>query len=203
MKGVIIMSKLAMVFLGILGLAAVIAAAVIAYDRLGEGVAPDNLAYMAHTGDAADGQYENDETPNRVAAPHFVMQDADGQDVLISDLFGRPIVLNFWATWCPSCVRETPYFEALYREMGDEVHFVKVNLLDGERETRARVDAFMDNGGYTFPLFFDTDGDASRAFGVNMIPLTFFIDENGYIAAWNQGTSDEGILRRGIEMAQN
>jgi len=137
----------------------------------------------------------------RLRAPDFTMLDIYSNELQFYDFLGKPIVLNFWATWCPNCVAEMPYFEKLYNKMGDEVHFVKVNLLDGDRETRGRVNTFMATYGYTFPLFFDATGEASGVYGVRSIPLTFFIDAEGYLVAMTQGQIGEAQLRQGIELA--
>ena len=133
-------------------------------------------------------------------APDFAMYDMYGNQLLLSDFVGKPIVLNFWATWCPSCVIEMPYFQQLYEEMGSEVHILKINLLDGQRETRERVDQFIEDNGLSFPIFFDS-GDGAFEYGVSFIPVTFFIDADGYATATSQGAVDEDILRRGLETA--
>jgi len=139
----------------------------------------------------------------RLRAPDFTVLDVFSSEVHFYDFLGKPVVLNFWATWCPNCVEESPHFETLYQEMGDEVHFVKVNLLDGDRETRGRVNNFMNTHGYTFPVYFDTTGQASGLYGVRTIPLTVFIDAEGYLVAITQGQITEYQLREGIELAMN
>ncbi|MCL2864295.1 MAG: TlpA family protein disulfide reductase [Lachnospiraceae bacterium] len=142
------------------------------------------------------------EEDNPIVATDFVMTNEQNEEVQLSGFFGKPIVLNFWATWCPSCVAESPYFEKLYQEMGDEVHFIKVNLLDGQRETRARVDDYMINNDYHFPVYFDITGEGAANYGVRSIPFSIFIDANGYVVGAAQGTLDEAGLRQGIRMAQ-
>ena len=169
-------------FIGIGAFAVLIAIAVFAYDFL-------------QTGENAP--HETPQNP----APDFTILDAENNEVRLSDFFGKPIVLNFWTTWCPACVAELPVFENMYHEMGDEVHFLKVNLLDGTRETREDVDSFMAERNLTFSVYFDTTGEASDAYGVRGIPMTFFIDAEGQLVAGIQGPADEGALREGIEMA--
>jgi len=142
-------------------------------------------------------QHEAPPTEPREQVPDFAFLDADGNEKRISDFFGTPIVLNFWTTWCPSCVRETPYFETLYQDYGNEIYVLKINLLDGMRETREGVDAFMAENGYTFPLFFDVDG--AIEYGVQFIPVTFFICENGYAAARVQGSLRADTLQQGLD----
>lgn len=72
---------------------------------------------------------------NKNTAPDFPVLDADGNTVRLSDMFGKPVVINFWATWCPPCKRELPDFDRLCREYGDRVVFMMVNLTDGRRDT--------------------------------------------------------------------
>ena len=131
-------------------------------------------------------------------APDFVMYDMYGNRQYLSDFFGKPIVLNFWATWCPNCVVEMPYFQQLYEELGNEIHILKINLLDGQRETREMVDQFIADHGLSFPIYFDA-GDGAFEYGVSFIPMTFFIDADGYAIASSQGAVDSDILRRGLE----
>jgi len=139
----------------------------------------------------------NEITPDNLA-PDFTMYDAYGNEVRLSDFFGKPIILNFWTTWCPSCVREIPYFQQLYTEAGDDVHILKVNLLDGQRETRERVDNFMVDNNLTFPLFFDA-GAGAIEYGVMFIPMTFFIDANGALVSSIQGAVNANTLQSGLD----
>jgi len=184
------MNKKTKLLLGIVAFAALIVLAVFAYNGL------------RNTTDAPDLIHE-EEADDRIRAVDFIMLDQDDNEVQLSDFFGKPIVLNFWTTWCPSCVIESPYFELIYQEMGDEVHIIKVNLLDGQRETRSRVDTFMADNSYTFPLYFDTTGEAAGAYGVRTIPFSVFIDADGYVVGMAQGALDEAGLRRGIDLARD
>ena len=148
-------------------------------------------------------QTEPDQTETgRPQAPDITVLDIDGNEIQLSSRFGKPIVLNFWATWCPSCVQESPYFEKLYRELGDEVYFMKVNLLDGNRETRSNVERFIENNDLTVPIYFDETGAASVPYGIRFIPVTFFIDTDGNLAGTAQGAVDEQTLRQGIDLAR-
>jgi len=152
--------------------------------------------------DIEDASAQNPETHHDIdyadIAPDFALHDAYGNELRLSDFFGKPIVLNFWTTWCPSCVREIPYFDALYADMGEEVHIIKVNL-PSARETRQAVDDFMEAGGHNFPLFFDA-GDGAIEYAVRFIPMTFFIDAMGRVGAYTQGAVNEEILASGLAM---
>ncbi|MCL2571554.1 MAG: TlpA family protein disulfide reductase [Defluviitaleaceae bacterium] len=214
------MYKKLAILVAVLAFVVLIMAVAIGYDWLVSRTdTPDNLHGSTTTiewgsGPAVDDTSEptaSDNIPEEVIpaptpppvddlTPDFVMYDADGNQLSLSDFFGKPIVLNFWATWCPNCVDEIPYFEALYAERGDEIHIIKINLLDGQRETRDRVDRFMEDNGFTFPLFFD-GGDGALEYGVRFIPMTFFINAAGEMVAHAQGAVDDAMLRNGLTMA--
>lgn len=123
------------------------------------------------------------------------MLDADGNTVRLSDSFGKPVVINFWATWCPPCKRELPDFDRLCREYGDRVVFMMVNLTDGRRDTVDGTKKFVSEKGYTFPVYFDTGLSGAKAYSVSSIPQTTFIDANGNVFATRIGAMNETALR--------
>lgn len=133
-------------------------------------------------------------------APDFSVVDAQGNTVKLSDLAGKPVVLNFWASWCPPCKSEMPEFEAVYQELGSEVQFMMVDATDGQRETVEIAASYVAAQGYTFPVFFDTQFEASYQYNVQSIPKTYFIDKDGYLVVGAQGAIDEETLRQGIDM---
>lgn len=136
-------------------------------------------------------------TQQRQLAPDFTVFDAEGNPVSLSDFKGKPVVANFWATWCGPCKQEMPAFEKLYKEYGDEVVFLMVNLPDGE--TTESVLEFVKSNGYTFPVFFDSENDASVTYGIRSIPATLFVDSEGYVFAGYAGALSEDIIREHIE----
>ena len=93
-----------------------------------------------------------------------------------------------------------PEFDELYSEYGDEFHFLMVNLTDGSRETVAGAKEFIEEAGYGFPVYFDIDGEGASEFSVYSIPVTYFIDARGNIAAYAQGSLDGEIIKQGMDM---
>lgn len=129
----------------------------------------------------------------------FTVLDNDGNEVSLSDFSGKPMVINFWATWCAPCRSELSDFNKLYEENKDEIVFLMVNLTDGSRDTLEGVKEFVSEREYTFPVYFDTEYNAARAYGVNGIPMSVFINKDGYIADTHTGSMDEETLREYLD----
>ena len=138
--------------------------------------------------------------PEQSPAPDFTVYDAEGNEVRLSDFFGKPIVLNFWASWCGPCKMEMPDFYEKYLELGEEVQFLMVNMTDGSRETVKSASEFGADAGYTFPVFYDTQYSAAMTYQVYSLPTTFFIDARGHLIAYANRAIDATTLQRGIDM---
>lgn len=132
--------------------------------------------------------------------PDFTVVDQDGNEVRLSDFIGQPVILNFWASWCGPCQSEMPDFDEAHAEYGDQIHFVMVNLTDGARETVETAKAFIEEKGYGFPVYFDTESSAAMAYRVYSIPATYFIDGEGKPVAQGRGALDGETLQKGIDM---
>ena len=163
------------------------------YNRLGQEVAPDQLAVQE-----SPAQSDTDEQ-TAVKAPDFTVYDREGNVVHLSDFLGKPIVLNFWASWCGPCKMEMPDFHEKYLELGEEVQFLMVNATGG-RETKDGAMAFIAEMGYTFPVFYDLDSDASMTYGAYSLPTTYFIDAQGYAVAKATGAIDGTTLQQGLDL---
>jgi len=110
-------------------------------------------------------------------APDFQYQDADGQSVSLSDFRGRPVLINFWATWCYPCRIEIPYILQVYNKWSDD-GLVLLTINNGE--SPSRVGEFMQSQGFSFPVLLDR-GNIAQSYDVVGLPTTVFIDEDGII----------------------
>ena len=140
------------------------------------------------------------EDPSANAVPDFTILDMDGNEVKLSDFFGKPIVLNFWASWCPPCKAELPDFEEACKRYEGKVTFLMVNLTDGKRETVEVAKEYVASQGYTFPVYFDTKYEAAYTYGVSSIPQTYFINADGSLEARATGMISAAQLEKGIGM---
>lgn len=134
------------------------------------------------------------------SAPNFKVYDRKGKAVKLSDFAGKPVVLNFWASWCPPCQSEMPDFDKVYAEVKSEVVFMMVDLSDGKRETQASGERFVNSKGFTMPVYFDNDLQAANAYGISSIPTTFLIKPDGSIVDKYSGAIDEETLRNAINI---
>lgn len=150
--------------------------------------------------DATENEETSSEEEQKITTPDFTVYDADGNEVLLSNYSGKPTVLNFWASWCRPCQMEMPDFHEKYLELGEDVQFLMINMTDGSRETVETASEFVEEQGYTFPVFYDTKSDAAMTYGAYSLPTTFFIDADGYVIAQASGAIDGDTLQRGIDM---
>lgn len=114
------------------------------------------------------------------AAPDFTLDLLDGGELTLSDLRGKAVVVNLWASWCPPCRAEMPALQRIYeanRERGLEIVAVNTTFQDSEADAAEFVQEF----GLTFPVVLDRLGEASRAYQLRALPTTFFIDSSGVI----------------------
>lgn len=184
------MSKNGKIILLAAALVVLLVSASLLYTKFGDKLGMDNLT-----------QSETEEpTEDRSFAPDFTVYDREGKAVSLSDLRGKPVVLNFWASWCGPCKNEIPDFNDAYAEYGEEIHFMMVNLTDGYQETEKSALSFIDNSGYSFPIYLDKEMAAATAYGIYSIPATYFIDEEGYLVTRASGMLNKEGLQQGIEM---
>lgn len=161
-----------------------------------ETVAPDTTAEKT----VSEAQTEASEEQETVlSAPDFTVLDYEGNEVKLSDYRGKPVVLNFWATWCYYCTLEMPDFDEAAKTY-PEVQFLMVNATDGVRETMESAKQYVEEEGYQFDVFFDTQSEAVYAYYVTAFPTTYFIDSNGNLVAHGSGMLNYETIEKGIKM---
>jgi peroxiredoxin len=115
----------------------------------------------------------------------FTLKTLDGRSLTLSQLKGKVVFLNFWATWCPPCRAEMPSMEALYQQFKDAgLEVVAVDL----QESVAEVKAFIADNKLTFPVALDTSGNVGNNYNTQSIPATYIIDRDGKILAQAVGS---------------
>lgn len=181
------------------------------YSTLSEDVAPASqlqtqpLATQTPVEDSAATDSETAENteasePEVIPAPDFTVYDKDGNPVKLSDFIGKPVIINFWASWCGYCMIEMPEFETAYQQYGEDIHFLMVNATDGSRETVDTAQKTVDEGGYTFPVYFDSELEASYTYGAYSLPMTFGIDAEGNAIVRANGAIDASTIDQIIGM---
>ncbi|MGK7345159.1 MAG: TlpA disulfide reductase family protein [Candidatus Nitrospinota bacterium M3_3B_026] len=134
--------------------------------------------------------------PDPRPAADVTLKNLSGKEVSISDFEGRPLIVNFWASWCVPCVEEMPRFEQTYETWKSKgLEIVAINL----KESREVAEKFMKENGYSFITLLDKSGEASDKFQVFGLPTTFFIDREGIIRYSHMGKITPEIILTGLE----
>jgi len=154
-----------------------------------------NIYIETSSDNSEDGMYDVSGDPNQDGAyivsdhdrievgedpPDFEVVTLEGEEVQLSDLKGKKVYLNFWATWCPPCKEEMPIMQEFYDEHQDEVEVVALNATGTERDENDVRD-LIDEDGYTYPVLLDKTGDVTDTYNVFAMPTTFFIGTDGTI----------------------
>ena len=178
-------------------LVAVLAIALILYNN------QDYSAQMGVAGNAStDGTGETQENSDP-PAPDFYFFDENGNRLRLSQFKGKPVIFNFWASWCGPCKSEMPDLEEAYKMYGEEIQFVILNMTDGSRETVESARRYIESAGYSFPVFYDKQQNGVIAYGISGVPVTFFIDADGYVKGVYSGAMSANILQQGIDRILN
>ena len=125
-----------------------------------------------------------------VQAPDFTGELIDGTSITLSELQGKPVIINFWATWCGPCVKEMPAFERLKDDFGDKIGIIAVNCGDDA----GTVKDFVEENGYTFPVVLDEEYSISMLYPTNSIPYTVVLDAEGKVAHISTGALDADTM---------
>jgi len=112
------------------------------------------------------------------AAPIFQLPDIDGQSVSLSDFHGKPVVINFWTTWCGGCRFEMPYIQEVYNRWSEQgLVVLAINIGEG----LTKVDAFTQYYNLSFTVLLDLEGNVAGKYNIRGLPITYFIDSDGII----------------------
>ena len=176
--------------IAIVALAAVLAIAVVAYNALAQSNAlKDGTSAVTPSDEAPRLEKYNPTVYTENNVPFLLTEIADG----------KPLVVNFWATWCPYCIQEMGDYQQLYNEYGNRVSFAFVDCVDGQRETVADGASWLAENGYTLPAYYDVDQDAVRDFGATSLPTTVVASADGEILAVTPGVIDPERMRAALD----
>ena len=120
-------------------------------------------------------------------APSFLLKTLDGNQVVLDDLKGKHILLKFWASWCPACLEELPMMEKFSEGIRDQL-IILLAAIDGEKEKK--IQRLIKEKKITLPVLLDPKAKIARAYGVNMIPVSFLINREGLIVGTVVGERD-------------
>lgn len=133
----------------------------------------------------------------------FTVLDKEGKEIRLSEFYGKPTVLVFWASWCPPCREELPAVESAYQKYQKEVNFLLINMTNWQEETVKGAANFVAENGYHFPIYFDLESEAQKAYQIKSIPQIRFLDKTGSLyKSYQQVIEKEEIAKTIEEMLQ-
>lgn len=141
---------------------------------------------------------------NGTKAQNFKLTDLQGNTVSLSDYKGKVVVLNFWASWCPPCKAEMPEFNDMDKEFkkSGEAVLLAVNMTDGRRETKKKVEKFIAEQKYGMKILLDTEGKAADIFGIRYLPTTYVIDGDGIVTGQLVGGTTKAAVMKLVKEAK-
>ncbi|HHT79942.1 MAG TPA: TlpA family protein disulfide reductase, partial [Spirochaetales bacterium] len=135
--------------------------------------------------------------------PNLPLTRLDGTMTSVYDVReGKPVIINYFASWCPPCKQELPHFQKAFDEYGDQISFIFLDALDGQRETLKTVTAFIRDFPFTGPVFYDK-GEFAMTFQTTSLPTTVFIDKEGRVVKGYLGFVPEEVLFADIAQLLN
>jgi thiol-disulfide isomerase/thioredoxin len=127
-------------------------------------------------------------------APDFSVSSLNDSTITLSDLKGKPVILNIWASWCLPCRAEMPALDSIYKEYaGQDLSILAVNATN--QDDLVNVNRFILEKQIAMPVFLDTDGQISNLYQVRSLPTTFFIDSQGFVDDVVVGEMSEALVR--------
>jgi len=194
--------KLIIVVIGFFCFAIFLVSAYFGYDSLSSEYSKKNISN--ETDKSENVKIQNGDSTKglaKVMAKDFVVYDEDLNEVKLSDYKGTPVVLNFWASWCPPCKSEMPSFNEMSKKYSkDKVAILMVNLTDGQRETMSTAKQFIKDNNYNMKVLFDNKMNAANSYNISAIPRTIFIDKDGYIVKDDSGAITKEELESQIKL---
>lgn len=130
--------------------------------------------------------------------PNLQVTRLDGTATYLQDLRGKPLIVNFWATWCPPCIDEMPALEELHRSLSGEVSVVAVNLGEDPKQ----VQAYLEQHQLTLPVFLDQSAQVASVLGINYLPATLFVDARGTVRSSYRGALTPEQIGQGATALQ-
>ena len=129
-------------------------------------------------------------------APDFTVWNQAGEQVSLREILeGKPAVINFWTSKCPPCKEEMPDFQEVYEELGDKLQFIMVDGVGCMGETEESGKAYVEEQGFSFPVYYDLEMSAVITYGIQAFPTTYLINEKGELVAGGSGMlSKENLL---------
>ncbi|WP_100372265.1 peroxiredoxin family protein [Bacillus sp. FJAT-45037] len=129
-------------------------------------------------------------------APDFTLETLSGENVALSDFIGQPVMVNFWATWCPPCRAEMPDMEEFYQE--EDVMILAVNATASETSVDT-VRAFQEELELTFPILLDPTSEAASLYNIQPLPTSVFINRQGEVEHVQVGAMNKEMMLRVLE----
>lgn len=132
------------------------------------------------------------------AAPSFSLPDIQtGEPISLAKYQGKPLFINFFASWCPPCNAEAPDIAKAYQQYGDKVTFIGINLTN--QDTVAKAETFMKKYGIQYPVLVDKNGQTGSLYKVLAIPTSLFVNKDGLIVARYSGAIPNALLIADLE----
>lgn len=146
--------------------------------------------------EAKEDSPEEKETTKYAEAPDFTVWDQEGKQTSLKEILeGKPAVINFWTSKCPPCKEEMPDFEELYQKMKDQVQFIMIDGVGCMGETEETGKAYVEEQGFTFPVYYDRKMEAVINYGIQAFPTTYILNSEGRLVTGGRGMLSKDNLQ--------